>query len=147
MADGVEAATSTETWKGGAQSALIRIRQQADTVPACLFGPEHCSVRYGLGIDGATGVDRTAYRDGVIAKEITRRAQGVLYEPHLFLRRRFNKRGAAPFVAFKTLCHPGNATMAVDEQQQHIIFELHTSSARGAIRRISSMHGSCANGG
>lgn len=53
---------------GGAKDALLR---RDDIVPAHLFGPGHCSLTYGLEIDGAVGPSHT-FRDQVITNEINR---------------------------------------------------------------------------
>ena len=70
MAGDVRAATATsEAGKSGATGALIR---PADVLPAYLYGPGHCSLKYGLGIGGALAVDRPGYRDGAVTQEIRR---------------------------------------------------------------------------
>ncbi|CAM9454293.1 unnamed protein product, partial [Laminaria digitata] len=51
------------------KGALIR---PADVLPAYLYGPGHCSLKYGLGIGGALAVDRPGYRDGAVTQEIRR---------------------------------------------------------------------------
>ena len=66
----VKAANTTmERGKGSTKGSLIR---PPDTLPGYVFGPGHCSLKYGLGVDGAVAVHRPACRDGAVTKEIRR---------------------------------------------------------------------------